>query len=244
MNTTSGPFSKDYNTQKSLKVDISQTVTINLGLVILIFGWVKTLEWQALVQLSSTPTPGVFVIVTVLQTFHPCKWLDIVICSKDCLIADLSDHVFYGGCRLMHRPISRSTVDWHIGCYVCRDSVEYRPIVDMSRSIYRPSGVSCIDRQETPLGRYIDRLTIDTRTILDRISTDKAADMSINSRPRYRPIHHSTPPVKHIDRQSVVIVSVVCRQCIGKVSVVYRYWENEPTLILPIRVWGRGPKLI
>lgn len=49
-------------------------------------------------------------------------------CSKDYLIADLSDHVFTGGCRLMYRPISWSTVDWHIGRYVCRDSVEYRPI--------------------------------------------------------------------------------------------------------------------
>ena len=32
------------------------------------------------------------------------------------------------------------------------------------------------DRQETPLGQYIDRLTIDTQTILDRTSTDIAAD--------------------------------------------------------------------
>ena len=91
-------FQKEYNTQKSLEVDISQTVTINLGLVILIFGWVKTLEWQGPVQLPSTPTLGVFLIVTVLPTFHPCKWLDMLVCSKDCLIADLSDHVFYGGC--------------------------------------------------------------------------------------------------------------------------------------------------
>jgi len=161
-------------------------VTINLGLVIRIFGWVKTLEWQAPVQLPSTPTPGVFLIVTVLHTFHPCKWLDIVVCSKDCLIADLSDHMFYGGCRLMYRPISRSTVDWHIDRYVCRDSVEYRPSVD-------------------------------------RESVDISAEWCF---------------------LSVVIASVVCRHCIGEVSVVYRYWENEPTLILPIRVWGRGPKLI
>lgn len=60
---------------------------------------------------SERTTPRVFLIVTVLHTFHPCKWLDIVVCSKDCLIADLSDHVFYGGCRLMYRPISRLTVD-------------------------------------------------------------------------------------------------------------------------------------
>ena len=130
MNITTGPFQKEYNTQKSLKVDIFQTVTLNLGLVILIFGCVKTLEWQAPVQLPSTPTPGVFLIVTVLHTFYPCEWLDIVVCSKDCLIADLSDHVFYGGCRLMYRPISWSTVDWQNGRYVCRDSVEYRPSVD------------------------------------------------------------------------------------------------------------------
>ena len=102
-------FQKEYNTQKSLEVDISQTVTINLGLVILIFGWVKTLEWQGPVQLPSTPTLGVFLIVIVLHTFHPCKWLDIVVCSKDCLIADLSDHVFYGG-----------GVDWCIGRYLGR----------------------------------------------------------------------------------------------------------------------------
>ena len=44
MNITTGPFQKEYNARNSLKVDIFQTVTLNLGLVILIFGCVKTLE--------------------------------------------------------------------------------------------------------------------------------------------------------------------------------------------------------
>lgn len=130
MNTTSGPFSKRIQHSKVFKSRYFSnsdhkpwTCYPNIWLV-------KTLEWQAPVQLPSTPTPRVFLIVTVLLTFHPCKWLDIVVCSKDCLIADLSDHVFYGGCRLMYRPISRSTVDWHIGRYVCRDSVEYCLSVD------------------------------------------------------------------------------------------------------------------
>ena len=130
MNTTSGPFSKRIQHSKVFKSRFFSnsdhkpwTCYPNIWLV-------KTLEWQAPVQLPSTPTPRVFLIVTVLLTFHPCKWLDIVVCSKDCLIADLSDHVFYGGCRLMYRPISRSTVDWHIGRYVCGDSVEYYLSVD------------------------------------------------------------------------------------------------------------------
>ena len=111
MNTTSGPFSDRIQHSEVFKSRYfsnsdhkPSTCYPNIWLV-------KTLEWQAPVQLPSTPTPGVFLIVTVLHTFHPCKWLDIVVCSKDCLIADLSDHVFYGGCRLMHRPVLRLTVD-------------------------------------------------------------------------------------------------------------------------------------
>ena len=164
-------FRKEYNTQKSLKVDISQTVTINLGLVILIFGWVKTLEWQGPVQLPSTPTLGVFLIVTVLPTFHPCKWLDMLVCSKDCLIADLSDHVFYGVSIDVSADIS-------VDCWLTK-----RPL--------------CLSR--------FGRVTSECRSWVVRY------------------IGRVVFPVgRQIDRQSVVRASIVCRQCIGELSVEYR----------------------
>ena len=63
----------------------------------------------------------------------------------------------------------------------------HRYIADTLPMLSRPTVGRSVDRQETPLGRYIDRIMIDNRTILDRISTDMAADMSINSRPRNTP---------------------------------------------------------
>ena len=135
MNTTSGPFSERIQHSKVFKsryfsnsVHKPWTCYPNIWLV-------KTLEWQAPVQLPSTPTLGVFLIVIVLHTFHPCKWLDIVVCSKDCLIADLSDHVFYGGvsidvsadisvdCWLTYRPLSVE-IRSSIALFVDRESVD------------------------------------------------------------------------------------------------------------------------
>lgn len=79
----------------------------------------------------------------MLHTFYPCKWLDILVCSKDSLTADLSDHVSYGGCRSLYRPISRLTVDRHIGRYVGRESVditaEWCLPVGRDRSTDRPT---------------------------------------------------------------------------------------------------------
>lgn len=143
-------FQKEYNTQKSLEVDISQTVTINLGLVILIFGWVKTLEWQGPVQLPSTPTLGVFLIVIVLHTFHPCKWLDIVVCSKGCLIADLSDHVFYGG-----------GVDWCIGRYLGRLLIDISAAMSVE---IRSSIALFVDRESVDISAERCFLSVDRST--------------------------------------------------------------------------------
>ena len=168
MNTTSGPFSERMQHSKVFKSRYFSnsdhkpwTCCPNIWLV-------KTLEWQAPVQLPSTPTLGVFLIVIVLHTFHPCKWLDIVVCSKDCLIADLSDHVFYGGC-------------FSVDCWLT----------------YRPPCLSRFGRVSSDcrswFGRYIGRVVF--------------------------------PVGRQIDRQSVVIASVVCRQCIGEIvgRVLVRY---------------------
>ena len=111
---TTGSFSKEYNTQSSLKVDISQTVTINLGPVTQTFGWVKTLEWQAQVQLPSRPTPRIFLIVIVLHTFFSPLQM-----SRHCsLLKRLSHSRFIWwavdvsvDCRSTYRPLCRSRVD-------------------------------------------------------------------------------------------------------------------------------------
>ena len=171
MKTTSGPFSERIQHSKVSRSRYFSnsdhkpwTCYPNIWLV-------KTLEWQAPVQLPSTPTLGVFLIVIVLHTFHPCKWLDIVVCSKDCLIADLSDHVFYGGvsidvsadisvdCWLTYRPLCLSRFG--------RVS-PYLSIV--SRSIYRPSGVSCLSTDQPTVGRdSIGSVSAMYRWIVDRV---------------------------------------------------------------------------
>ena len=110
-----------------------------------------------------------------------------------CYHDQLSVDLFYGGCRLMYRPISRSTVNWHIGRYVCRDSVEYLPSVDResvdisaewcflsvdtgntTRPIYRPTHDRQSDDTRPNLyrrsGRYVNQQ-----------STEISADASIDT---------------------------------------------------------------
>ena len=150
MNTTSGPFSERIQHSKVFKSRYFSnsdhkpwTCCPNIWLV-------KTLEWQGPVQLPSTPTLGVFLIVIVLHTFHPCKWLDIVVCSKGCLIADLSDHVFYGG-----------GVDWCIGRYLGRLLIDISAAMSVE---IRSSIALFVDRESVDISAERCFLSVDRST--------------------------------------------------------------------------------
>lgn len=86
----------------------------------------KTLEWQSQVHLPSRPTPRVLSIVIMNAAYI----LSLQMARHSSLLKRLFHSRFigscisYGGCRSLYRPISRLTVDRHIGRYVGRESVD------------------------------------------------------------------------------------------------------------------------
>ena len=68
---------------------------------------------------------------------------------------------------------------------------------------YQPlecSGECCqhIGRDSTGSRPILDGFSIDCLSRVDRVLTDIATDMWIDSRPRYWSIHHSTPPKRYM----------------------------------------------
>ena len=110
MNTTSGPFSKRIQHSKVFKSRFFSnsdhkpwTCYPNIWLV-------KTLEWQAPVQLPSTPTPRVFLIVTGAAYISPVQM------ARHCsLLKRLSHSRFIGSCVLRGLSIDVSA-DIAVNC--------------------------------------------------------------------------------------------------------------------------------
>ena len=76
----------------------------------------------------------------------------------------------FRGCRSMYRPISRSTVDRHIGRYVGRESTEYRRSAGREFFEYRSRACRVSTDMLAPLGRY--SLSVDSWSIVGRYFAD------------------------------------------------------------------------
>ena len=80
------------------------------------------------------------------------------------------DHVSFGGCPSMYLPVSRSTVDRHIGHYVGRESTEYRPSAGRELVEYRSRACRVSTDMLATRGRF--SRSVDSLSIVDRYFAD------------------------------------------------------------------------
>lgn len=97
-------FQKEYSTQKSLKVDFSQTVTINLGLVILIFGVAGPSSITIHTNTQGLPNCNSAAYISPVQMARHCS-----------LLKRLSHSRFIGSCVLRGLSIDVSA-DIAVNC--------------------------------------------------------------------------------------------------------------------------------
>lgn len=80
------------------------------------------------------------------------------------------DHVSFGGCPSMYLPVSRSTVDRHIGHYVGRESTEYRPSAGRELVEYWSRACRVSTDMLATRGRF--SRSVDSLSIVDRYFAD------------------------------------------------------------------------